>query len=101
MNTVIPARRFALKFRVLGTNGAPVTNLTTATITVTTLNCSLGTTLDQIEETVADESGLQNHGNGYYQVNWKSPKTYGGSCKVLHLNINDGVTHDANFQFKK
>jgi Tol biopolymer transport system component len=101
MNSVKAGQAIPLKWRVLGANGASVTNLTTATITVATLSCSLGTTVDQIEETVAAESGLQNLGNGYYQVNWKSPKTYGGSCKVLHLNINDGVTHDANFQFTK
>jgi hypothetical protein len=49
---------------------------------------------------VAGSSGLQNLGNGYCQLNWKSPTIYAGSCKTLHLNIG-GVTHDALFQFTK
>jgi hypothetical protein len=49
---------------------------------------------------VAGSSGLLNLGNGYYQLNWKSPATYAGSCKTLHLNLG-GVAHDALFQFTK
>ena len=35
----------------------------------------------------------------YYQFNWQSLKSYAGSCKIMHLNVHDGVTHDAGFQF--
>jgi hypothetical protein len=75
--------------------------LTSATISVTTLDSALGTTIDQVEEVVAASSGLHNQGNGNYQLNWQSPKSYAGSCKTLHLDIHDGVTHDARFQFTK
>jgi hypothetical protein len=78
-----------------------ITNLSGATVTATTLDCALGTTIDQVEELVAGSSGLQNQGNGNYQLNWQSPKSYAGSCKTLHLNVHDGVTHDAFFQFTK
>ena len=50
---------------------------------------------------MAVSSGLQNQGNSNYQLNWQSPKSYAGSCKTLHLNVHDGVTHDARFQFTK
>ena len=90
-----------IKWRLLSSAGTPVTNLASATITVKSLNCSLGTTVDAIEETVAGSSGLQNQGNGYYQLNWKSPTSYANSCKTMQLDLHDGVTHDALFQFTK
>lgn len=80
--------------------GAPVSNVTTATITVTSFNCSLATTIDNVEEVAAGASGLLNLGNGYYQMNWKSLTSYAGSCQVVHLTI-AGVAHDALFQFVK
>jgi hypothetical protein len=49
---------------------------------------------------VAGSSDLQNLGNGYYQLNWKSPTSYASSCKTLQLNIG-GATHNALFQFTK
>ena len=101
LNKVNSGQAVPIKWRLLDVGGAPITNLQSATLTVTSLNCSLGTTVDLIEETVAGASGLQNLGNGYYQINWKSPKTYANSCKSLHLDVGDGVTHTASFQFPK
>ena len=65
------------------------------------LSCSLGTTADLLEEVAAGGSGLQNLGDGYYQLNWKTPKTYADSCKTLKLDLGDGVTHDALFKFTR
>jgi hypothetical protein len=39
-------------------------------------------------------------GNGNWQYNWKTPKTYAGQCRVMQLNLSDGSTHIANFKFK-
>ena len=101
VNRLKAGQAIPVKWRLLTNTGAPITNLSSATITVTTLDCALGTTIDQVEEVVAGSSGLQNQGNGNYQLNWQSPKSYAGSCKTLHLNVHDGVTHDARFQFTK
>lgn len=101
LNRVKAGQAIPIKWRILNSAGAPVTNLSSASLTVTTLDCSLGATFDQIEETATTSSGLRNLGNGYYQLNWKSPTTYAASCKTLHLNIGDGVSHDAVFQFTK
>jgi hypothetical protein len=101
LNRVKAGQAVPIKWRLLTAAGAPITNLSSASITVTSLNCSLGTTTDQVEEVTAAASSLQNLGNGYYQMNWKSLKTYEQSCRTLHLNVHDGVTHDALFQFTK
>ncbi len=89
-----------IKWRLVDSAGTPITNLSTAGVTVATMSCALGTTTDQLEEVAAGSSGLQNLGSGFYQLNWKSPSTYAGSCKTLRLLIG-GVTHEALFQFTK
>ena len=100
LNRVKAGQVIPIKWRLVNGAGAPITNLSSASITATTLLCPLGVTSDQIEETVAGSSGLQNLGDGYYRLNWKSPTTYAASCKTLHLQLG-GVTHDALFQFTK
>src|SRR5262249_44112932 len=45
-------------------------------------------------------SGLQNLGDGYYQINWKSPKTYAGTCRTLQLDLGEGQMRTAEFRFK-
>lgn len=55
---------------------------------------------DEIEITGAGASGLQYLGNGYWQFNWKTLKSYSGTCRVMVLTLSDGTTHSANFSFK-
>jgi hypothetical protein len=70
-------------------------------VTVVGSACDLGETSDQLEEYATGESGLQNLGDGNYQFNWKTPKSYAGSCKTLKLDVDDGVEHTAEFRFTK
>lgn len=63
------------------------------------LDCSIGTSPDLLEETTPGESGLQNLGGGDYQLNWKSPSSYAGSCKTLRLDLGEGLVHTALFKF--
>ncbi len=90
-----------LKFRVTNGNGVPVTDLASVEVTATSLACDLGVTPDQLEEYASGNSGLQNQGNGNYQFNWKTPKTYAKSCKTLKLDLGDGIDHTAEFRFTK
>ena len=101
LNRVKAGQTVPLRWRVLDAAGQPVTNLALAQASVASLNCATGTGVDELEQVAASPSGLQNLGDGYYQLNWKSDKSYGGSCKRLRLDIGDGVTHDAAFQFIK
>jgi hypothetical protein len=101
VNRVKAGQAVPLKWRILDAAGAPVADLGSAVIRVTTLACTLGTTVDLLEEVAAGASGLQNLGDGYYQLNWKTPKSYAMSCKTLRLDIGDGVSHVALFEFTK
>ena len=55
---------------------------------------------DLVEETTAGGSGLQNLGDGYYQLNWKTPASYANSCKTVRLNLGEGIVHTALFKFR-
>jgi len=101
VNRVSAGRAVPVKWRLLDSASTPVSNLSGATITTTAGGCGGGATIDQIEEVTAGASGLLNLGNGFYQLNWKAPSSYAGSCRTLHLDLHDGVTHDAIFLFTK
>jgi hypothetical protein len=62
--------------------------------------------LDTGELTLISQTDAGTKGNGHsffaaYQLNWKSDKAFAGSCKTLHLDLGEGVPHDANFNFTK
>ncbi len=55
---------------------------------------------DVVEE-YAGSSGLQYSGDGLWQFNWKTPKTYAGTCRVMHVGFDDGQYSDpAAFMFR-
>ena len=88
-----------LKWRLTDATGTPVTTLTAVQVTVASLSCAFGSTPDAVEEYASGSSGLQNLGDGYYQFNWKTPKSYAGSCETLQLNLGEGIYRTAAFQF--
>ncbi len=101
MNIAKAGQAIPLKWRITDANGNPISNLTSVTVTATSLSCTAGTTTDQIEEYATGRSDLQNLGDGYYQWNWKTPTSYASSCKTMKLDLGEGLFHTALFQFKK
>jgi Tol biopolymer transport system component len=89
-----------LKWRLTDHSGNPVLDLTSVRITSAGHTCDGGAPEDAIEEVASGASGLQNLGGGNYQINWKSPKNYAGTCRTLHLDFDEGLTHNAEFRFK-
>jgi hypothetical protein len=70
-------------------------------VSAASLSCSFGTTPDAVEEYASGSSSLQNLGDGFYQFNWATPKSYAGSCKTLQLNLGEGLYRTAAFQFTR
>jgi hypothetical protein len=101
VNLANAGKTIPLKWRVTDGNGAPVTTLTSVDVRATGVACDLGETVDQVEAYATDAAGLRHLGDGYYQFNWKTPKSYASSCKVLHLDLGDGIEHTAEFRFTK
>ncbi|HVL89642.1 MAG TPA: PxKF domain-containing protein, partial [Actinomycetota bacterium] len=99
INTVTAGQVVPLNFRLTDASGAPVTSLTTAKLTAVTLTCDLGTTADLPTEHVI--GGLQNLVDGSYQLNWKTPRIYAGSCKTLRLDLGEGAFRTALFRFRQ
>ena len=100
-NVAKPGSNIPLKWRLLSETGAPITNLASASVSVTAIGCQGGAASDQIEEVAPSASGLQNQGNGNYQLNWKTDKNWTG-CKQLRLSLQgEGpIVHTALFTFK-
>jgi hypothetical protein len=101
INVAKAGQAIPLKFDVYDANG-PVSDLGSVSVTTQAINCSsLSEASDAVEEYAAGDSGLQNLGLGNYQFNWKTPKTYAGTCERVHLDTGDGISHTADFQFTK
>jgi hypothetical protein len=106
MNVSKAGQAIPLKWTLRNALGAPVTDLATVTIKAVGMSCALGGTGDQVEEYASGSSGLQNLGGGNYQFNWKTPTSYGGSCKSIELVFAAGGLSytegpHAFFSFKK
>lgn len=100
MNIVKAGQAVPLKWRLTDVNGAPVTSLTTATIQTRTVACSAVET-DALETVAATGSSLINQGDGYYQLNWKTPTSFADSCRELQLDLGEGQMRTALFGFTR
>jgi PKD repeat protein len=104
-NAAKAGQMIPLKWRLLDGSGSPVTDLdpSAVTLALSPTACPSGAAVDAIEAYASGTSLLQNLGNGYYQLNWKTDKAWAGSCKKLTLKIGawtgDGLA--ALFWFKK
>jgi low density lipoprotein receptor-related protein 5/6 len=59
-----------------------------------------GNPASAVDEYAPGSSGLQYLGDGFWQFNWKTPKSYANSCRTIVLMLQDGSVHLANFKFK-
>jgi hypothetical protein len=101
LNTAKAGQTIPLKWHLEDVFGNPITDLASVAVSVTHLDCTAGSTADAVEEYARGTSGLQNIGDGHYQFNWATPKNYAGSCKTMRLDLGDGITQTALFQFTK
>ena len=63
-------------------------------------SCEAGVPSDTVE-TYSGSSGLQYLGDGYWQYNWKTPKSYAGKCRTMYVEFQGGLTSPTvTFQFK-
>jgi hypothetical protein len=104
-NTVKAGSSIPVKFSLSGfkgmnifaLNGVPVSAPSSAKI-----NCDTGSA-DALEEVgTAGSSGL-NYDSTIDQYNylWKSDKAWGGTCRLLTVELTDGTIHQAKFKFTK
>jgi hypothetical protein len=84
-------RTIPVKWRLVDANGIGVSDASSfVSVTSVPTDCAGNVHADGVE-TYADGSGLQYLGDGYWQFNWKTPKSYAGQCRIMHLNLADSA----------
>lgn len=96
-NIARAGRTIPLKFYA-ETDDGPITDLVTAHLTVSGVTCdSISTAADSIDDYVeVNELLLENLGGGYYQYNWKTPKSFRDTCKAVILRLPDSYSTPTN-----
>jgi len=104
LNLVKAGQAVPAKWRLTDYNGTPIDNTTSfAGLYSYPISCSdySGSVLDSVEEYAPGSSGLQYNGDGYWQFNWKTPKTYVGTCRAMYVEFDSGATSPVvKFKFK-
>jgi hypothetical protein len=102
VNAAKAGQAIPVKWRLTDANGIGISDPGSfVSLTSANASCKEWTgTQDPIPEDASGASGLQYLGNGNWQFNWKTPKTYAGTCRIMILNLKDGTQHKAEFKFK-
>ncbi|HEU0306371.1 MAG TPA: PxKF domain-containing protein, partial [Lysobacter sp.] len=98
LNVIKAGRSIPFRWRVVDAQGAPVSNLASATVAATAISCPAATE-NRISSYGGNNGQLQNLGNGYYQLDWAAASSLRNSCRRLDLNLGDGQVRSAQFKF--
>jgi PKD repeat protein len=100
-NEANAGKTIPVKWQLSDANGPVNDPASFLNLTSSKVNCGTTNPLDAIEEYSAGNSGLQYLGNGNWQYNWKTDKTYAGTCRLMYINFNSGETSlQTTFKFK-
>lgn len=105
VNSVKAGQAIPAKWRLTDANDVPIADPASFdSLQSYVTNCTdfSGDPVDAVEEVAAGASGLQYLGDGYWQYNWKTPKNYADTCRVMVVEFNSGaLSPAAKFKFKK
>jgi hypothetical protein len=103
VNSAKAGQSIPAKWRLVDSNGNPVSDPSSfVSLTSQQVNCgSFDDPGTDAIETYTNSTGLLYQGDGYWQFNWQTPKSYAGQCRVTTVTLADGQTISADFQFKK
>lgn len=98
---VQPGRTMPVRWR-LTKDGVPVDAASSfVRLSSRPIDCASGAAAgDVLDGGTAGSSGLSYHGNGTWQYNWQSSRTWRGTCRLMVVTFNDGSTLSAKFSFK-
>jgi hypothetical protein len=101
VNVVKTGKVVPLKWLLADATGVPVTTLGAAQVSSVGHTCGdpAGGVKDPVAETAVGGSGVQNSGDGSYQVNWRPPTSYAGSCRTVRLDLGDDLLRTVEFRF--
>lgn len=103
INQAKAGRTIPLKWHLVDLEGEPIIDPASfISITSAPSDCNNLAIGVQVEEANPGSTDLKNMGDGYWHFYWKTSKGYGGSCRILYLNLADqaGVASTRTLQFK-
>ena len=103
VNQAKAGQAIPVKWRITDKNGLPISDPASfVSLTSFSVNCDTfeGELTNPVEEVAAGSSGLQYLGDGWWQYNWKTPKSYASQCRIMRLTLDDKSEHTASFKFK-
>jgi hypothetical protein len=103
LNVAKPGQSIPVKWRLTDAEGTPISDPASfVKLYSYPVSCTdfTGDPADIIEEYASGTSGLQYVGEGYWQFNWKTPKSY-KNCRTMFVEFAGGLTSPTvTFQFK-
>ncbi len=101
VNSAKAGQTIPAKWRLTDASGALVSDPASfVSATSSGVSCATNLPADVIEEYTTGGSGLLYNADGTWQFNWKTPKSYAGTCRVFSVKLADGSQITAKFQFK-
>jgi hypothetical protein len=105
VNIATAGSTIPVKWRITDAKGAGVSDRASfVSLTSYKTSCTdwRGDPKDAITEYTSGAPGLHyDVKNGNWQLDWKTPKTYAGSCRIMTIKLRDGTEHEARFKFNK
>lgn len=99
VNDVKAGRSVPVKWNLTDASGTPISDPSSfESLTSRPVGCEQGPG-ETVVEPAAGASGLQYLDLGDWQYNWKTSKSYAGTCREMVLTLADGTTHSAMFRF--
>jgi hypothetical protein len=104
INTAQAGQAVPVKWRISDANGLPIENSASfAGLYSYPIDCGIAehSPHDAVEEYAPGNSGLHYKTDGQWQYNWKTPKTYSGTCRAMYVEFDSGALSPiVTFQFK-
>jgi hypothetical protein len=89
-----------VKYSLADANGKVVSATTFVSLTSAPVQCGVGSPLGPGEPAgAAGQTSIRADSSGQFIFNWKTDRSWEGSCRALRLTLSDGSEHVALFQF--
>jgi hypothetical protein len=107
VNVAKAGQKIPVRWRIADSNGVPISDPASfVSLTSSAVSCTNFTMYptDPVTEITSGNTTLRYMGDGNWEYNWKTPKTYSNpaeQCREMVLTLKDGSEYRANFRFTK
>lgn len=110
VNVAKAGRSVPVKWRMFDLGGTPLAGIDPASVRLSSVPVAcdnLSGEAEAVDAYAAGSSGLQDLGDGAYQWNWATDKSWAGTCRLLRLDLGDRhpdgspIYRTAAFEFRR